>query len=140
MNRRSIFAGLLAALPGRAKAPQAAPIGDLISDCREWGEDHPRCNVYVDGVIVAGVYYINFTKGFARTIQPLGDGEVYITRDFGGGTPWEIKKCQRGRIFIGTNGQWREIDIPTNCEPMEWGSGVKLLVKTVYGKIETRPI
>ncbi len=153
MTRKTFFAGLFAALPGAAKESQAAPVGDLISDCREWGPDHQYqpFETYVNGVRVKGVYYINYTKGFVKNYLMEGDNLAFVRQKIGAHENTQYAKnghcflCRNeltedGFLAIGRGAAEDEMPIPDGYEIVTKDGYYWNLSRTVYGKIETRPL
>jgi hypothetical protein len=145
MKRRGFFSVLVGApVAAVASSVKQASVGDIISDTRDWhmlkdGGRSQNRRVFVDGAEISGVYYINFTRGFVRSLYALKSGTVTKADTVIASGRLIRQRAKPGCCFLqGTPNT--EIPIPKDCEVVAWAEGINILVKTIHGKIETRPL
>ncbi len=92
----------------------------MIIDCRLWWADpdrmaRERVHVFIDGVEIKQVWYVDTEAGFVKTYDVLEDGAVHSS--------WDISKLRLDSSFT------------ANWE-MPLGGAAS---KTIHGSIELRP-
>ena len=89
----------------------------MIIDCRTWKTEEDvkreRRRVFVDGIEVLQVFYLDTHAGFVQTYDVLGDGKVHATREQipvgileNSSEPWDMpengamSKIVRGKVEL----------------------------------------
>lgn len=96
----------------------------MIIDCRKWSSDPDRMareqsRVFVDGVEIKQVWYVDTDAGFVCSYDVLGDGKAHATRE----------RIDPEVIIAARAKEVEPWDMPENGA----------MSKTVRGQVELRP-